>query len=115
MSVARPCVIKVKTGVYVNLSNTMSYAVEEGLSQYIDVLKENGNPKNPEDYEKKLTAADTVSFYYPNNQGLAFRVGHEIKQSDYIRMKRILTNIDFKEQKPNDRKPNTKQIDKSTK
>lgn len=104
MSISRPCTVKVKTGVYINMSTICSFSIDLGLAQKIPVLKEGGNPENPKDWEDKLITADTVSFYFPGDRGLSYRVGHDIERSDFERIKRTLTTLEYKE-RPNERKP----------
>lgn len=106
MSISRPCTVKIKTGVYVNISTLCSFSVDLGLAQKIPTLKKGGNPDNKEDWESETVTADTISFYWPGDRGLSFRVGHEIERSDFERIKRTLTTLEYKE-RPSERKPST--------
>lgn len=106
MSINRPCTVKIKTGVYINISTLCSFSIDLGLAQKIPVLKKDGNADNPKDWEQKTVTADTISFYWQGDRGLSFRVGHEIERADFERIKRILTTLEYKE-RPNERKSST--------
>lgn len=79
----------------------MSYAVEPGLAQNVPKLKEDGDKENKDDYDIEVVTADTISFYFTNNQFLSYRVGFEIEREDYDRIKRILESIEYKENPSN--------------
>jgi len=98
--------VKVKGGVYINVSTLCSFSIDLGLAQKIPTLIEGQNPDDPNSWEQKLITADTVSFYWPGDRGLSFRVGHELERPDFERIKRILTTLEYKEN-PVERKPST--------
>ena len=100
----KPIMLKVRSGVFVNINNLMSFAIEPGLAQPFKKLKEGEDPKNPEAYTEEIVTADTISFYYPGDRGLSFRVGHEIERADWNRMKEILESLEFYARKPSTEK-----------
>jgi len=90
MAKQQPTLIQVSAerGIYVNLNNTLSYALDRNSVQ--QRLKKGADPKSVKDEDIEKFTADTISFYFIAGTGLSYRVGVEITQKDFDRMAYIL-------------------------
>jgi len=108
-----PVLLKIREGINVNLSMTLSLAVEHDVPQ--KRIKEESKEKpahtlTAKDYEEYGTA-DTVSFWFIGGTSLAYRVGHEITQEEFNRIKAHLQGLQYRtkdERKPSDNKASKK-------
>ena len=99
-----PTILKIREGITVNLSLSVSQAVEAKLPQR-RLTKEsreainNGSLKhtdvNDEHYEV-AGSADTLSFWFIGNSSLSYRVGEEIEQEDFDRVSAQLKAIQYR-------------------
>lgn len=83
--------ISEKRGIYVNINNTLSYAVERNSRQ--QRLKEGADPNRATQADFEVFETDTISFYFIAGTGLSYRVGIEIEQEDFDRLTTILEKI----------------------
>ena len=95
---SRPYQIKITEDVSIILNNAVSYAIEKGLAHR--KLKEGATVdektgKYTED-DFTISAADTISVYFLNGEGLTFRVGSEITSEDFERISKSLKALEFK-------------------
>jgi uncharacterized protein YneR len=109
-----PVIIKIREGVTINLSQTVSQAVERDLPQnrlkkeIADKIKSGAMTDKPkeEDYEQYATA-HTLSFWFIGGTSLSYRVGHEITVEDFNRIEKIMNSLQFRTKddgKPSDDK-----------
>jgi hypothetical protein len=107
-----PALIKIREGITINLSNSVSQAVEHDVK--LRRLKKDykGNPQEakPEDFEEYSTA-NVVSFWFIGGTSLSYRTGEEISEEDFVRISKILTNLQYRMK--DDGKPSSKQTDKA--
>jgi hypothetical protein len=96
-----PALIKIREGITVNLSNSVSQAIEHKLPQrkLKDGAKakceaEKRQPKD-DDYEE-YAQMDTVSFWFVGGTSLSYRVSEEITQEDFNRISTTLTELTYK-------------------
>ena len=113
-----PVILKIRDGITVNLSQTVSQAVEHGLSQkrlkkeIADQIKSGTktDATKDEDFEE-YGKADTLSFWFIGGTSLSYRVGHEIKQEDFNRIEAQLIALQYRTKndgKSSDDKPTEK-------
>lgn len=81
-------VVNADKGIYINLNNTVSYAVERKSRQ--QRLKEGADPNRATQADFEIFTTDVVSFYFVAGTGLSYRVGIEITQDDFDRLAYIL-------------------------
>ena len=95
-----PTIIKVREGITVNLSMSVSHAVEHALPQSRLKKEYTGNPHEakPSDYEV-YDKCNTVSFWFVGGTSLAYREGHEITAEDFQRVKRQMEGLIFNDRK----------------
>ena len=99
----RPIQLKITDEVSIILDNVVSYAIERGLAYR--KLKEGKDPASTDKADYDVTAADTVSFFFPAGNGLNFRVGEEITPEDFARINATLKSLEFHERKPSSNEP----------
>ena len=111
-----PTLIKICDGVRVNVSLSVSHAVERDKEQReldpkIEALHSNGTLKRPLTIEDYVVTgnADTVSFWFVGGNSLSYRVGFEINQEDFERIQSQLQTIEFRTK--DDRKPSPSETD----
>lgn len=98
-----PVILKIREGISVNLSQTVSQAVEKALPQrrikkeIAEKIKSGEHKKEPleADYEE-YGKADTLSFWFIGQSSLSYRVGHEITQEDFDRVQAQLIALQFR-------------------
>ena len=109
-----PALIKIREDISINLNNSVSQAVE--LNVTFRRLKKDykGNPSEakPQDFEE-YGKGDVLSFWFIGGTSLSYRVGEEIKQEDFDRVKEILINLQYRTK--NDGKPSSEQVSPKTK
>lgn len=103
LHIQAPVLIKIREGITVNLSMSVSHAVEPNLpqSRLKSTYDKNKSPTQS-DYEPAGTA-DTVSFWFVGGTSLCYRVGHEISQEDFNRIKLQMEALQFRTR--DDREP----------
>jgi len=112
-----PILVKVREGIRINLSHTVSHAVEKNLPQrrlkkeISDAVKAGTHKKPLEDGDyEEYTKMDTISFWFIGGTSLAYRVGEEIKAEDFERIVRDLEALEFR--RKSDGKPSDIKADK---
>lgn len=109
-----PALIKIREDISINISNSVSLAVEHNV-KYRRLKKDyKGNPNEakPEDFEE-YGEGDVLSFWFIGGSSLSYRVGEEIKQEDFDRVKEILISLQYRTK--NDGKPSSEQVSPKTK
>jgi len=103
-----PALIKIREGITVNLSTSVSQAVERNVPKRALKKDYKGNPKEatPGDYEDVGTY-DVISFWFIGGTSLAYRVGEEIAQEEFDRIASVLDNLQYRTK--DDRKPSSEQ------
>ncbi len=115
-----PILVKIRDSIKVNVSLSVSHAIERALPQTKikdeiakkikdDTLKRTLTKDDYEETEK----CDTISFWFIGGTSLSYRVGHEIKQADFERVVSHLDSLTYRTPK-NDGKPSDKQTSSST-
>lgn len=107
-----PTLIKIRDGIRVNVSVSVSHAVEYQLPQR-ELKKDVQALVNSGTLARKLTAedyverapCDTVSFWFIGAQPLTYRVGREITAEDFTRIVRDLNELEYRSR--DDRKPSS--------
>ena len=107
-----PILMKVRDGIRVNLSMTVSHAIERQLPQR-RLVKEVAEQVKARTLNRELREADyeqydvcdTVSFWFAGGSSLSYRVGHEVTQEDFERIVRDLQSLEYRsDRKPSDSK-----------
>jgi len=93
LNLSIPALIKIREGLTVNLALSVSQAVERAVPQY--KLKEGiAKATKQDDYEPNGTA-DTVTFWFIEGRSLAYRVGEEITEEDFVRVEGDLAKLQY--------------------
>ena len=108
-----PALIRIREGITVNLSASISQAIECDVPQRRLKKDYKGHPQEakPEDYEE-YAKMNTISFWFIGGTSLAYRVSEEISQEDFERVSDVLTNLQYRLK--NDGKPDGKQVNKKS-
>ena len=93
LNLSVPALLKIREGVTVNLSLSVSQAVETDVPQY-KVKAGIEKPSKQEDYELNGTA-DTVTLWFIDKERLVYRVGEEITREDFVRISEHLSNLHY--------------------
>lgn len=88
-----PALIKIREGITINLSLSVSQAVETDVPQY-KVKEGIDNPTKQEDYELNGTA-NVITFWFIDAKALTYRVGEEITQEDFDRISTALQQLNY--------------------
>jgi hypothetical protein len=114
LHVQAPVLIKVCDGITVNLSVSVSQAIEKQLPQHRlkDGVVLDGRKSTQDDYEVH-GHADTLSFWFAGGTSLSYRVGEEITQEDFDRVEKQIDDLNFRTAK-SDRKPSNDTTPQST-
>lgn len=118
IKVSVPTIIKIREGITINLSLSVSQAVEKQLPQKrlkADAKEaiNNGTLKHTDvqdSHYEVYNKADTLSFWFTGNQSLAYRVGEEISQEDFDRVSIQLNAIQYRT--PDERVPSSNDTSK---
>ncbi len=99
-----PALIKIREGITVNISQSVSQAVEKQVPQrrlkegVRELCEKEKRAPQPDEYEA-VGNADTLSFWFMGGTSLSYRVGEEITQKDFDRIANILTNLQYQVKK----------------
>jgi len=97
LNLSVPALLKIREGITVNLSLSVSQAVEKDVPQYRP--KEGiEKPSKQEDYEE-YAKADVITFWFIDSKSLSYRVGQEITGEDFVRISVDLEQLQYKQKK----------------
>jgi len=103
LNLSVPALIKIREGITVNLSLSVSqsfdkdmpqYAVKPAVKKLVD-SGEIGRQLVQDDYEE-IGKSSTATFWFIDGKSLTYRVGEEITQDDYERIVADLDSLNYK-------------------
>lgn len=100
-----PFLLRINDEIFINLNQVTTISPVVGQVYEKRIQKSD----NPEDYDTKKSAADTITVYYREQDtygqaiGTVFRVGETITNEDFQRIRSIVRSLEYTEKPDNDR------------